>query len=83
MVRAAPDSLHGLGASLPREALRALADNDDEVLDTSIDALFEVRKAPGPVADFAVLRQFRYCVQEPQSTFELSPGFLTYLQPQP
>lgn len=83
MVRAAPDSLLGLGASMSREALRALADNDDEALDCAIDVLFEVRQAPGEVADFAVLRQFRYCIQEPQSTFELSSGFLTYLRARP
>lgn len=80
MVRAAPDALQGLGASLPREKLRALADNDDEVLDAAIDALFEARKVPGADTDFAVLRQFHYSVQEPHSTFELSSGFLAYLR---
>lgn len=80
MVRAAPEALQGLQASLPREKLRALAGNDDEVLDAAIDALFEVRKTPGQTTDFAVLRQFRYSVQEPHSTFELSPNFLFYLK---
>jgi hypothetical protein len=79
MVRAAPEALQGLKASIPREKLRALVDIDDEVLDTAIDALFAAHKVSGHDAEFAVLKHFRYSVEEPLSRFELSSGFLTFL----
>jgi hypothetical protein len=83
MVEASPQALAGERGRISREALRQLADHDDEALVTGIDELFEFRSLPGQEDSFVLLINYYYHHEEPLVTFEIDPKALALYSSEP